>query len=398
MKHFDYIIAGGGCAGRSLAVRMLPYLKATNKHILIVDRINKKDNDKTWCFWEKHDDIFESAVYRKWNQLYFSGNLISQKLDISPYNYKMIRSGDFYALTDQKISGDDRVNTIEGNVEILYTENDLAYAVIDGVKFSADYIFSSIPQAQKKEPGIYQYLLQHFQGWVIQTDSEIFSPECATLMDFNTSQDAGTSFIYVLPLAPDSALVEYTVFSGQVLARQEYTAALKQYIREQLNCEHYTIKEEEYGVIPMSDHPVSKQEGRIVYLGTAGGFTKGSTGYTFRFIQKHTTAIVKQLSKSGNPYISSLFSDRFNTYDAILLHLLDSRRLSGKEIFSAMFKKNQAVQILKFLDNETSIIEELKIFSTLHKKEFLLALLSRTLKLMKPVHPFKAQESNRNRQ
>lgn len=382
MKHFDYIIAGGGCSGRSLAVRLLPYIKAANKQVLLVDNVAKKVNDKTWCFWEEHPDIFEPVVYKKWSHLSFSSSFIHQELDIHPYQYKMIRSVDFYGYTDEKLTGNHHITILQGTIENLYTENDRAHAVVDGEIYSSDYIFSSILQTQNKRPDRYQYLLQHFLGWIIETESSVFDTECATLMDFKTSQKAGTSFIYVLPLSPRQALVEYTVFSEQELARENYVTALKQYICEQLNCEHYTIKEQEYGVIPMSDHTVQNKSGRIIRLGTAGGFTKGSTGYTFRFIQKHTTAIVEQLKKSGTPNISSLFPKRFRAYDATLLNLLSSGRLSGEEIFSTMFQKNNTVQILKFLDNETSFIEDLQIFKTLNKKEFALALLNRTLKTL----------------
>jgi len=383
MKHFDYIIAGGGCSGRSLALRMLPYLKTSNKQVLLVDKFSKKENDRTWCFWEKQEDIFEPIVFRKWSHLSFTSSTNHQELDIHPYQYKMIRGADFYAYTEEQLSEGSHISMIQGNVESIYTDEEKGYVTIDKMQFSADYVFSSIPRHQEKRPDRYQYLLQHFEGWIIESKSPIFVPERATLMDFNTAQQAGTSFVYVLPISATLALVEYTVFSENELPAASYTTALKQYIREQLHCEDYDIKEREKGVIPMSDHPLKSREGRIIYLGTAGGFTKGSTGYTFRFIQKHTTAIVEQLQKCGNPKIPSISPGRFTTYDGILLHILNNKRLSGEEIFSAMFKKNNPKQILKFLDNETSIIEELQIFQTLNKQEFTKALLGRTFKLLK---------------
>lgn len=386
MKHFDYIIAGGGCSGRSLALRMLPYLKTSNKQVLLVDKVSKKENDRTWCFWEKEQDVFEPVVYRKWNHLSFAGSGSRQELDIHPYQYKMIRGADFYAFTDQQLSESSHISVIQGNVESIYTEREKGYVTIDGTQFSADYVFSSIPRIQEKRPEHYQYLLQHFEGWIIECKSPTFDPERATLMDFNTAQQAGTSFVYVLPLSSTLALVEYTVFSENELPALSYTTALKQYIREQLHCEDYDIKEREKGIIPMSDHPIKAQEGRIIYLGTAGGFTKGSTGYTFRFIQKHTAAIVEQLLKSGHPLISAVSPKRFETYDATLLHLLSSRRLSGEKIFSTLFKRNKSEQILKFLDNETSLMEEIRIFRTLQKREFALALLNRTIAVCSPFH------------
>lgn len=383
MKHFDYIIAGGGCAGRSLALRMLPYLKTSNKQVLLVDKTRKIENDRTWCFWEKQQDVFEPVVFRKWSHLSFVSAAEHQELDIHPYQYKMIRGADFYAYTGEQLSESSHISMIQGNVESISTEEEKGYVTIDGTKFSADYVFSSIPRIRKKKPDRYQYLLQHFEGWIIESKSPVFDAERATLMDFNTTQHAGTSFVYVLPLSSTLALVEYTVFSENELPDAAYTTALKQYIREQLHCKDYDIKEREKGIIPMSDHPINPGEGRIIYLGTAGGFTKGSTGYTFRFIQKHTAAIVAQLLKSGHPYISAVSPKRFETYDATLLHLLSSKRLSGEEIFSTLFKKNSSRQILKFLDNETSLMEEIRIFKTLQKKEFAIALWNRSLKLIK---------------
>lgn len=383
MKHFDYIIAGGGCAGRSLALRMLPYLEVSNKKVLLIDKDSKKENDRTWCFWEQQPDVFESVVFRKWNHLSFANSAHRQHMDIHPYQYKMIRGADFYAYTEKQLSESSHISMIQGNVESIYTEQEQGYVVVDGETFSTDYIFSSIPRIQEKRPDRYQYLLQHFEGWIIESKSPIFEPERATLMDFNTAQQVGTSFVYVLPLSSTLALIEYTVFSENELPATAYTTALKQYIREQLHCEDYDIKEREKGVIPMSDHPIKPQQGRIIYLGTAGGFTKGSTGYTFRFIQKHTAAIVAQLQKSGHPHILTRSPKRFDIYDATLLHLLSSKRLSGEKIFSTLFKRNKSQQILKFLDNETSLIEEIRIFKTLQKSEFAMALLKRTLKLMK---------------
>lgn len=382
MRHFDYIIAGAGCSGRSLAVRLLPYLRASNKRVLLVDSIEKKGNDKTWCFWEKQPDIFEPVICKKWNHLSFSSSITHQESDIHPYQYKMIRSIDFYRHTDKILAENQHITTIQGNVEALDTENERACAIIDDQKYTADYVFSSIPQPQIKKPERYQYLLQHFMGWMIETDQDVFNPERATLMDFKTSQQPGTAFVYVLPLTSNLALVEYTVFSEQLLQEEDYIHALKTYIGEQLQCANYQVKSQEYGVIPMSNHPIQSQKDRIIYLGTAGGLTKGSTGYTFRFIQKHTAAIVAELLKSGKPNVSMPSNKRFRIYDSTLLHVLGSGRLSGEEIFSAMFAKNKATQILKFLDNETSPVEELQIFKTLDKKEFARALLKHALKTL----------------
>ena len=40
----------------------------------------------------------------------------------------------------------------------------------------------------------------------------------------------------------------------------------------------------------------------MYFIGTAGGQTKASTGYTFRFIQKQADKIVEELISNGNSF------------------------------------------------------------------------------------------------
>ena len=65
---------------------------------------------------------------------------------------------------------------------------------------------------------------------MIQTSSSVFDERIATFMDFRVSQEQDTSFVYVLPLSFNHALIEYTVISKQVLRHEEYDEALKKYI------------------------------------------------------------------------------------------------------------------------------------------------------------------------
>ncbi len=71
------------------------------------------------------------------------------------------------------------------------------------------------------------------------------------------------------------------------------------------------------------------------------------------------------LIKHDHPFGVPHTSNRFNFYDSILLSILDEGRLSGADIFTDLFKKNKPQQVLKFLDNETSLTEELNIIRSL---------------------------------
>jgi lycopene beta-cyclase len=202
-------------------------------------------------------------------------------------------------------------------------------------------------------------------GWFIDTNENVFDPSLATLMDFRTDQSIGTSFFYVLPFTPTKALVEHTLFSKYLLEQEQYEDALKNYIKETIGVSSYRIDEKEFGVIPMTDVRFRKKENNCINIGTAGGQTKGSSGYTFNFIQKHSAAIVDSLIKHDHPFGVQDISNRFHFYDSILLSILDEGKLNGADIFSDLFKKNKPQQVLKFLDNETSVTEELNIIRSL---------------------------------
>jgi lycopene beta-cyclase len=95
-SYYDYIITGAGCAGLSLLLQILQHKKLHDKSILIVDKSPKVTNDRTWCFWEKEPGLFESIVHHRWTKLNFFSPTVKRTLNISPYEYKMIRGIDFF--------------------------------------------------------------------------------------------------------------------------------------------------------------------------------------------------------------------------------------------------------------------------------------------------------------
>ena len=375
---YDFIICGAGCAGLSLAVHMIHSGKFMDKKILLVDKDVKKINDRTWCFWETKPGLFEEIVYRKWKNVWFHGENYTGLLDLEPYKYKMIRSIYFYEYCLNMISNHKNFEILHGNVESMNSDGRDSFLVVDGKTISAGYIFNSIifekPKLKKDE----YWLLQHFRGWLIETNEKIFDPSQATLMDFRVDQSQGTTFVYTIPFSENKALIEYTVFSSSLLPQQEYDEGLKNYIKNILKTENYRVIEEESGIIPMTNFRFPLYMGNIVNIGTAGGQTKPSSGYTFRFIQKHAEEIVKQLTLTGKPFIH-LSKKRFHFYDSVLLNILHNNKLSGSDIFTTLFKKNEPKHVLRFLDNESSLGEELKIISSLPTGPFLKAAFSQLI-------------------
>jgi lycopene beta-cyclase len=351
------------------------------KKILVVDQSTKNNNDRTWCFWEKKQGIFEDIVHHKWKQLNFYSHNFSSRLNILSYEYKMIRGIDFYNHIIEQAKQHANIHFHQGKVEALTNENDHSVALVDGKNFSADFIFNSILfNSQLEKKGIY-YLLQHFKGWWIETASNVFEERVATFMDFRVNQEHQTVFVYVLPLAPDKALIEYTLISKNMLPPNEYEEGLKKYIADFLRVKNYVIKEEEFGVIPMTNYLFPKGEGRIINIGTAGGQTKAGSGFTFNFIQKHCDKIIASLVSHQHLHFSFSAQKRFRLYDNILLNILSNRKMPAEKIFAHLFKKNPPQLVLKFLDNETTLKEDLKIMRSVPLKIFLPAAIHEVFKM-----------------
>jgi lycopene beta-cyclase len=375
---YDYIIAGAGCAGLSLAMHFIHSGQFREKKILLIDRSPKTSNDRTWCFWQKQEGLFEKLVYGQWKELLFFSSGFSGALHIDPYSYKMIRGIDFYQYCLECIRNQPNFTIRFDAVDHVFSSEITTGVMAAGEAIHSEYVFNSIVFEKPQLSGKEYWMLQHFRGWMLESEDAPFSPDVATLMDFRTDQEAGTAFFYVLPFSPKSALIEYTLFSPELLRQEEYEHGLRTYIKDVMKIKNYTVTSEESGVIPMTNFPFLPRQNNIINIGTAGGQTKGSSGYTFNFIQKHSAEITARMIATGKPFLPAGWS-RFSFYDSVLLNILHHKTLSGEKIFSDLFKKNPAPKVLQFLDNETSLAEEVGIISSLPTMPFLKAAIEQIL-------------------
>src|SRR6478609_56423 len=373
---YDYIIAGAGCAGLSLLNSMMQHAFFSNKKILLIDKAQKNDNDRTWCFWEQQPGLFEDIVYHRWQQIDFFSNQFSARFNLKPYEYKLIRSIDLYTTVLNKAA-------LFSNIDIVYDEvvqvssynNRPFIKTHNGIQVSASYIFNSLLPAnwmQKARQQKEYLLLQHFAGWWIKTSQDAFDAQTATFMDFKLGYENSNSFMYVLPVTKNKALVEYTVFSEEILTPRQYADAIEAYIHSTLKIKEYTVLQKEWGVIPMTSYTFPAGKNNIINIGTAGGQTKGSSGFTFQFIQKHIKKITEALLAGKNPLQArNFFEKRFKLYDDILLNVLINNKLDAGAFFGLLFKKNSVNTILRFLDNETNFKQELNVMRTVPINLFL---------------------------
>lgn len=378
-RTFDYIIAGSGCAGLSLAYLMLQTGLLDSHSLLLLDATAKIGNDRTWCFWEQFPGIFEPIVLKSWDHLRVAFPDRILETEISPYTYKMIRSSDFYTYTLSRIQAHPNVTFLKQPVTRIDANGQKPSSVhTPQGTFHAPIIFNSILHYPLPLRSRDVFLWQHFKGWYIESDVFGFQQKTATLMDFRTDQSKGTGFFYFLPLSEKEALVEYTGFSHDIYEDTYYESQLLGYMKQHFANLSYVIKEKEFGKIPMTDFSFSTGGRGLINIGTAGGMTKGSSGYTFSFIQQQSKEIVQRLQKGDpleKPYLNH--KRRFDFYDSIFLHVLDRNYMPGELLFEDLFSKNPIHRVLRFLNNESRITEDLATIASLKTAPFLKGWLNR---------------------
>ena len=365
-KKYDYIIAGAGCAGYSLLYYLLQDPLLSKKKILVVDANFNKGNDRTWCFWEDSIGPFETIVCKKWSNIEVLKGAMHRSLPTAPFEYKMIQGIDFYQYISDFAKGFDNVEWVASKILTIDSINAKSARVNwEGGAANADYVFSSINGER-----IQSTLWQHFKGIVVEFDNPVFDAHIARLMDFNVPQMDATAFMYLLPITDKKALVEYTLFSPSMLESAQYDLVLNTYLEEHYKGQTYQIQHTEMGAIPMTSKKLTSNDGAVVSIGTMGDAVKASTGYAFQFIQQQTQQIVDQLklNQALNP---AVHHTRHQFYDAVLLYILENQKMAGDEIFARIFKNNTVDTVFKFLSNTSTLLDDIKIMSSLPTPIFL---------------------------
>ncbi|MEO9483635.1 MAG: lycopene cyclase family protein [Ekhidna sp.] len=370
---YDYAIVGVGAAGLQLALKMIKDDFFNEKRILLLDKDDKVANDRTWCFWEKGETIWDTLATHTWSTGFFHNEKEIVSFDLAPYRYKMVRSADFYAYAKSTIAKARNVDWIKDDVvsveghQITGSEN----------TYTSKHIFDSrIPEEFASKRDQYHSLIQHFKGWFIQTEKPMFDPATFTMMDYRLKWEDSTSFTYVLPLSSTTALVEFTLFNDELLPDETYDEYLKEYIQTYLAIDSYQITEVEQGAIPMSNYPFHKHHTEhCTKIGTAGGWVRPSSGYSFKNADRYSSMVVENIKKRQRPE-RGIATSRYRTYDSIFLNVLASRNDLGEEIFTRLYTKPKIHSVFRFLDEESSIPEDLKVMFSLNRPQFWRAFLA----------------------
>jgi len=350
MKEFDYVILGGGCAGLSLAYELEINGKIKNKKLAIVEIRDEYKRDRTWSFWKVFDHNFDDCVIKSWNNFSINSKSGSHEVLNKEYPYQTIDSGLFY----KKI-----LNQLKQNKNIEFFKN------IDQLNSDNSIIFNSIPAKVNYESKLWQ----HFKGVEIETAENIFDDEIFNLMDFDCDQRDEIHFFYTLPFAKNKALIETTWLSKiDDNSLKDYDMQLEKYIKETLKIKNYKINFQEQGAIPLF-FPSNQIEKNKINIGSNGGMTRLSTGYTFLNIQDHSKYIANNIENIKNirPYN---IGKKYEILDNIFLNVLKNNPDKMPKIFLNMFKASSKT-VIKFLSNKSNIFEDLGIILKMPKWMFI---------------------------
>ena len=379
---YDYIICGGGASGLSIASGLSQDSYFLNKKILIIDpEFPKKADDRTWCFWENEKSQWDDLTFHKWEKVIFKSKEIDKVISLNPLRYKMLKSMSYYNKGNEIVSKNSNIKSLKEKVIDVKDNGNYCEVITENGHYSSAKVFNSILNWKLlKDNKKYPLLIQHFEGWFIKTEEDIFNEKEATFMDFSIEQNSNTRFMYVLPFSKREALVEYTLFSKDILDKKRYKSAIVDYLKK-AGIKNYAVTNKESGKIPMTGFPFHKQNSKnIIYIGSAGGWSKPSTGYTFKNIERKSKTLLKFLKKQDN-FKKYSRRTRFWFYDLIFLDVLYQNNHLGRKLFTEMFKNNPPELIFKFLDEKSNFIDELKIMSSFSTSIFIKTILKRIFNL-----------------
>ena len=353
MKEFDYVIIGGGCAGLSLAYELEVHEKLKDKTLAIIEPRSEYKRDKTWSFWKVVPHNFDDCVKKNWKNFTINISNKTNHLECKDYPYQSIDSGLFY----EKIN-----NKLKENKNISFFKD------ISKINTKNSFIFNSVPEIKKNHNNLWQ----HFCGVEIKTKNNFFDEEIFNLMDFDCEQRESVHFFYTLPYSKNKALIETTWLSKMNdNSQKDYDNQIKEYIEKNLKIKNYEITYKEEGAIPLF-YPLYKREGNKLNIGTAGGMTRLSTGYTFLNIQEHSKYLRENVENISNSRRFEI-SKKYQFLDDIFLRVLNKHPEKMSNIFFNMFETSPKT-VIKFLSNKSNFFEDLKIILKMPKWIFIKAL------------------------
>jgi len=380
---YPCMILGAGCAGLSLAWNLLEL--GFREPILVVDRRERFENDRTWCFWDVEPTPFSDLATHSWSRWMVHDGRRETVAACPEYPYLRIRSADVYRRVLDRLASAPNVTLALGRpiLGVRETARGVKVVTTDG-EFAGLRAFDSSGRSAGvagagpgRRPAS---LLQHFFGQTIRVDRPTFDPSCPSLMDFRASQADGPHFVYLLPLSETEALVENTYLFPFAPSAGRHRLEIADYLwrRYGLPPGAFELLEEEAGAIPMTtaSGPVATGS-RVTPIGLIGGAARPSSGYAFLRIQRQARHLAGRIV-AGHDHDPEearrpLGPPKYRFFDAVFLRTLADRPDLAPRIFARMFERAEPAAVVRFLGERSTTLDDLRIVAALPKVPFLTA-------------------------
>jgi lycopene beta-cyclase len=384
---YDAVIAGGGASGLSLAA----HLAVTGWHdraVLLVDDAGASSSTERaavcWGSWSARPGLLDAAVSHRYRRVRVYAAGAGAVVALGGYEYQVVRRPDLRRVVTGILSRCPGFRVVSGHVQEIRNGERGAEVTVDGHVVPARWVFDSVSIRRAAGPPDARLA---FTGWEIECERPLFDPDVPTLFDFRVPQGDAARFVYVLPDGAHRALVEFTEFvprHGEPATRADRDAALAGYVSGVLQAGGYEVRRTESAVLPLRVSPPPRGGGHVLAIGASGGLIKASTGYAYQRIQRDSAAIARSLARHGHPFDRPRTGRRHRLLDSVLLDVLDRDPGQLERAFARLFGTNPAARVLRFLDESSTIGEELRLIATMPKVPYLHAVAARVLSPHQP--------------
>ncbi|MFN4002900.1 lycopene cyclase family protein [Microcella sp.] len=378
----DLVILGAGCAGLSLAARLAS--GDGDLRVVLVDPRTEFADDRSWSFWQHDHHSLRGIVAHEWNGWTYAdlaGRSATHRVPGMSYQY--IRGVDFYRWALAEIAGDDRIDLRLGVAAEGLSSVTLADGS-SGVRVTTDQGALLARRVVDTRPRRTAALLyQCFSGVEVEHGGALpTEPDAVGLMTRMRSGTDGLGFVYVLPLSPTRALVEWTRFSPVPLAESVVVAERDAELAA-MGLAGATVVREEGGILPMGRMPVDEQPmPGVVLAGNAGGALRDASGYAFLRIQQWARRCADALARGEDPAPHPAEPWVRRHMDRIFLQALRAHPERTADYFMAMARGVAPRRLLRFLTDRATAGDLANIIVSLPLLPFLAQLPDRRTRLV----------------
>lgn len=393
---WDIVIAGGGLSGLAMAVE-LAQPQFSHLRILLVEQRSEYRRDRTWSFWSYGSHRYahlERAAWARWRVAHDSSDAVRS----SSTAYRTIDADAFYADALAQIAACKHIEVRLGTAVAGVSAQSPCRVQLGGEgggEGGGQWLqtgllidarpSSAVAPAAAAGTGPTR-MAQHFVGWEIETDVDLFDPSTLDLMDFRPARD-GLHFFYVLPYGPRRALVETTWVSAPGL-HHDYAAQLERYIAQRWGPVAYRKLYEERGSLGLDPVEMSPrrgpQRGAIVTIGRAAGTLRPSTGFAFLETLAHCAQLARQIGECRFPSNGAAWLRPLRAFrraaadrwmDAAFQRFLEADWPGAPALFLAMFRHAPPDRLIRFLSGQARWSDRIAVVASMPKLRCLYSLL-----------------------